>query len=66
VEMVEGMLSVELLKVGDGWLWRSGMTGNMLEVGIGFFGVFVVDKVKDKMVSITGGWESTACCGLLL
>jgi hypothetical protein len=38
----------------------------MLEVGLSYFGVFVVERVKDRMVSITGGWESTARCGLLL
>jgi hypothetical protein len=28
--------------------------------------VFVVKRVKDRMVSIVGDWESTAWCGLLL
>jgi hypothetical protein len=36
------------------------------QVGLGYFGVFVVEKVKGMMVSIAGGWESTAWCGLLL
>jgi hypothetical protein len=60
------MLSVGLAKVGDGWLWRSGMIGSIPEVGIGCFGVFEVEKVRDRMVSIAIGWESTAWCGLLL
>jgi hypothetical protein len=54
------MLSVELTKVRNGWMWRSGMIGSTLEVGLGCFGLFVVEKVQDKMVSIAGGWESIA------
>jgi hypothetical protein len=38
------MLSVELMEVGDGWLWCSGMIDSMPEVGHGCFGVFVVEK----------------------
>jgi hypothetical protein len=33
--LVEGMLFVELAEVVDGWLWHSGMTGSMPEVGFG-------------------------------
>jgi hypothetical protein len=66
VELLEDMLSVELAEVGDGWLWCSGMIDSMPEVGLGCFGVFVVEKVKDRMVSIAGGWESTSWCDLLL
>jgi hypothetical protein len=51
---------------GDGWLWHSCMIDSMSEVGLGFFCVFVVEKVKDKIVSITSGRESTTGCGLLL
>jgi hypothetical protein len=42
------------------------MIGSMSEVGLGCFGVFKVEKARDMMVNITGGWESTALCGLLL
>jgi hypothetical protein len=66
VELAKGMLSVRLAKVEGGWLWRSGMIGSMLEVELGCFGVFEVEKVRDRMVSIAGGWEPTAWCGLLL
>jgi hypothetical protein len=31
-------LFVEPAEVEDGWLWHSAMTGNMLEVGFGYFG----------------------------
>jgi hypothetical protein len=51
---------------GGGWLWRSDMIDSMPEVGLGCFGVFVVEKVKDRMVSIAGGCESTSWCDLLL
>jgi hypothetical protein len=66
VELTEGMLSVELVGVEDVWLWRSDMIDSILEVGLGCFGVFIVEKVKDMMVSIAGGWEYTAWCDLLL
>jgi hypothetical protein len=66
VALVEGMLSMELVEVVDGWLWCGGMIDSMPEVGLGCFSVFVVEKEKDRMVSITGGWESTAWCDLLL
>jgi hypothetical protein len=32
VELVKGMLSMGLAKVGDGWLWHSGMIGSMPKV----------------------------------
>jgi hypothetical protein len=31
------MLSMELAKVADDWLWRNGMIDNMVEVGLGCF-----------------------------
>jgi hypothetical protein len=55
VELLEDMLSMELAGVGDGWLWHSDMIDSMSEVGLGCFGVFVVEKVKDRMVSIACG-----------
>jgi hypothetical protein len=66
VELTEGMLSMELVGVEDVWLWRSDMIDSIPEVGLGCFGVFIVEKVKDMMVSIAGGWEYTAWCDLLL
>jgi hypothetical protein len=66
VALVEGMLSMELVEVVEGWLWCGGMIDSMPEVGLGCFSVFVVEKEKDRMVSIVGGWESTAWCDLLL
>jgi hypothetical protein len=38
------------------------MIDSVPEVGLGCFGVFVVEKVKDRMVNIAGVWESTAWC----
>jgi hypothetical protein len=55
VGLAEGMLSVELAEVEGGWLWCSGMIDSMSEVGLGYFGVFVVERVKDMMVSIASG-----------
>jgi hypothetical protein len=60
VEQEKGMLSVELAEVGGSWLWHNGMIDSMPEVGLGCFDVFVVKKVKDRMMSIASGWESTA------
>jgi hypothetical protein len=66
VVLVKGMLSMGLMKVGDGWLRCSAKIGSMSEVGLGCFGVFEVETVRDRMVSIVGGWESTTWYGLLL
>jgi hypothetical protein len=33
-ELEEGMLSVELAKVGGGWLWRNDMTGSWQRLGL--------------------------------
>jgi hypothetical protein len=73
VELVEGMLSMELAKAVDDWLWRNGKIDNMLEVGLGYFGKLVVERVKDKMENIAsseGGhytvWLTSLgvdCCG---
>jgi hypothetical protein len=52
--------------VEDVLLWRSDMIDSIPEVGLGCFGVFIMEKVKDMMVSIAGGWEYTAWCDLLL
>jgi hypothetical protein len=54
---------VELAKVVDGWLWRSGMIGNKPEHGLGCFDRLVVGNVKGKMVSVAGGGEPIALCG---
>jgi hypothetical protein len=44
VELTNGILSVGLAKVEDGWLWHSDMIGIMLEVELGCFGVSEVEK----------------------
>jgi hypothetical protein len=43
------MLSVELVKVKDGWLWCSGMTGSMSRVGFDCYDRLVVENVKGGM-----------------
>jgi hypothetical protein len=47
MEVGEGMLSMELAKVVDDWMWRSGRIDNMPEVGLGCFDKLVLEKVKD-------------------
>jgi hypothetical protein len=46
------MLYVELVKVEDGWLWRSSMTGSMSEVRFGCYDRFVAENVKGRMGNI--------------
>jgi hypothetical protein len=55
VEVGEGMLSVELAKIADDWMRRSGRIDNMPKVGLGWFDKFVLEKAKDKMRNIGGG-----------
>jgi hypothetical protein len=54
---------VELAEVEDGWYWRSGMVGNMPEIGYGYFGMLVLDNVRGRMGSAAGCAEPTAWCG---
>jgi hypothetical protein len=54
------MLSVELTKVEDDWLWHNGRIGSMIEVVFGCFGKLAVEKVKDRMYSIASGEEPSA------
>jgi hypothetical protein len=50
-----GMLSVQLEKVEDDWLWRSGMTGSRSGVGFGCDDRLVVENVKGRMGNIASG-----------
>jgi hypothetical protein len=63
MELLEDMLFVELVKVVDDWLWRSGRIGNMPEVGHGYFGMLVVETAKDKMKNIVNSDGPIAWCG---
>jgi hypothetical protein len=54
------MLFVELVKVEDDWLWRSGMTGNMPEVGFGYFGRLELENAEGRMGNIAGDAEPIA------
>jgi hypothetical protein len=58
-----GILSVELVKVVDDWLWHNGRIDNTPKVGLGCFGMLVVDRVKGRMENIAGGEGPTAWCG---
>jgi hypothetical protein len=49
-----GMLFVELVKVEDDWLCRSGMTGNMPEVRFGYFGRLGLENVEGRTGNIAG------------
>jgi hypothetical protein len=48
------MLFVELVKVEDDWLCRSGMTGNMPEVRFGYFGRLGLENVEGRTGNIAG------------
>jgi hypothetical protein len=63
VALAEGMLSVELAKVEDDWLWSSGMTSNMLEVGFGYFGRLGLENAKGRTGNIAGDAEPISWCG---
>jgi hypothetical protein len=54
VELAEGILSVELAKVVDGWLWHNDRIDNMSKVGFGCFGKLVVERANDRMENIIG------------
>jgi hypothetical protein len=62
VELVGGMLLVELAKVVDGLLWHNGMTDSMPEVELDWLGRHV-GKARVKMESIVDGVGSIAWCG---
>jgi hypothetical protein len=55
-------LSMELEKFEDGWLWHSGMTGSLPEVGFGCYDRLVSENAKGRMGNIAGGGEPTAWC----
>jgi hypothetical protein len=59
---VNCMLSVELAKVENGWLWRSGMTGSMPGVGFHFYDRLVLENAKGRVGNIAAGGEHTAWC----
>jgi hypothetical protein len=71
VALAEGMLSVELVKVEGDWLWCSGMTGNMLEVGFRYFGRLGLESVEGRMRISLVMWSPLHCvvdfsgCGLI-
>jgi hypothetical protein len=61
--IARGMLFVKLTNVEDDWLWRSDMTDNKLELGLGCFGRLAAKKMKGMMESIGGGEEPIAWYG---
>jgi hypothetical protein len=63
VTLAEGMLSVELAKVEDDGLCRSGMTSNMPEVGLGYFGRLGLENTEGRMGNITDDAEPITWCG---
>jgi hypothetical protein len=58
-----GMLFVELAKVEDDWLCHSNMTGNMPEVGFGYFGRLGLENADGRIGNITSYAEPIAWCG---
>jgi hypothetical protein len=61
--LTEGMLSIELAKVEDDGLWCSGMTSNMPEVGLGYFGRLGLENTKGGMGNIAGDAVPITWCG---
>jgi hypothetical protein len=62
VALAKHMLFVELAKVEGDWLWHSGMTSNMPEVGFAYFSRTVLESVEGRMGNITGYVEPIAWC----
>jgi hypothetical protein len=50
-----GMLSVELAKDADDWVWRNDRIDNMMKFGFAWFVKLVLEKAKDRMENIGGG-----------
>jgi hypothetical protein len=48
------------VKVEGDWLWRSGMIGNMPEVGFGYFGRLGLESAEGRMGNIAGDVEPIA------
>jgi hypothetical protein len=44
-----------------GWLCRNSMTGNRLEVGLGYSGMLAVEKAKGRMGNIGDGGPIAWC-----
>jgi hypothetical protein len=55
MSLSEGMLFVELMKVGGGRLRCRDMTGNRPELRLGCFGKLAVERAKGNIESIGGG-----------
>jgi hypothetical protein len=66
VELTNDILFVELVKVEAGLLWCSDRTSNKLELELGCFGRFVVERAKDRMENTGCGVMANALCGSLL
>jgi hypothetical protein len=61
------MLSVELVKAEGDWLWHSDRIDNKPELVPRYcLGVFVVERAKGRMRSISGEMAPIAWCGLPL
>jgi hypothetical protein len=67
VELVEGMLFVELVKDGGGWLWCNDRVDNKLKLVLGYWlGGFMLERGKSRKGSIGGEVVPIAWCGLPL
>jgi hypothetical protein len=49
---------VEMEEAEDGWWWRSGMIGSMLEIGSRNFGMLVLDNAEGRLGYVAGCAES--------
>jgi hypothetical protein len=79
VAPAKGMLSVELAKVEDDWLWHSGMTGRMPGIGfdcydwlsqkmrrVGWGILLVVGSPLHGVIDFSGCGLMQRLCGILL
>jgi hypothetical protein len=67
VELAQGMLFVELVKDGGGWLWCNDRVDNKLKLVLGYWlGGFMLERGKSRKGSIGGEVVPIARCGLPL
>jgi hypothetical protein len=62
VELVKGILFVELMKAMGGWLWHNDRIDKRPELVIDLLGGLVAKTAKGKMENIAGGVGRTAWC----
>jgi hypothetical protein len=56
------MLSLEMVRVADDWVWGNDKIDNTSKVGFGWFDKIMLEKAKDRMGNVGGGGGPIALC----